>query len=137
MILITTTNETRPADFLMVGQDMTTYELLGFSASGAAYIGDLSRFRCSTGTSNQLGTYEYTDDLTPGTLTLTEASIRVQFNAWQDGLREVAYTNEADMLLNEAWRKEIDPKSNGQNRGQARIAAIAKVDEIKLRYPKV
>lgn len=138
MILINCISQTQPLGFLLVGQDMTTYELLGFSPSGTPYKGDLSRFRCSTGTSNQLGTYEHYEDLSiPPTLTLTEASIRVQFNSWQDKLREDAYTEESDKLLKEAWRKEIDPKSNGSSRGQARIVAIAKVDEIKLRYPKV
>lgn len=136
MILITCTNETRPADFLMLAQNPVTYELLGFSATGTEYTGDFSGFECRIGTSNELGDYSG-DEINPTYSAPTNASVRVKFNAWQSSQRAKAYKEELDKLTLEAAIMDFDPKENAQDRQSKKNEAVAIRDAIKARYPKV
>lgn len=136
MILIECTPNTRPADFLMVAQNPTTYALLGFSATGTEYAGDFSGYQARFGTSNELG--DYTGDLfNPTYVPPTNASVIAKFNANQDKLRLAAYREEADALLAEAWRHEIDPSSNASKRQERKQAALTAVNAVKARFPKI
>lgn len=126
MILITCTNETRPADFEMLAQNPVSYELLGFSATGTEYTGDFSGFECRIGTSNELG--EWSSDLENPVYTApTNASVRTKFNAWQCEQRAKEYVEVSDPLAMEAYYEGTQA---------AKDAHTAAVDAIKAKYPK-
>ena len=137
MFLITTTSTTKPNDFIMVAQNPSTYELLGFSDTGVEYTGDFQGFQYRhSGRSNQLGISDLTDPMNP-VLVTTNDSVTEQFNLAQDEFRAAAYKESVDKLLMESYRKSIDPKENGTSRGNSNAVAIAAVDVIKERYPKI
>ena len=139
MILIQCTNDTRPADFLMLAQNPSTYELLGFSETGTPYTGDFVGFECRVGTSNELGSYDNTDPLNPTRIPPTNASVKVIFNVAQDKLRRKAYVKEGGMddMISEAYRKDIHPRYAAQGRNAARQRVADEFDKVELLYPKV
>ncbi|MDB4302066.1 hypothetical protein N9924_00720 [bacterium] len=139
MILIQCTNDTQPADFLMLAQSPNTYELLGWSATGTEYAGDFVGFECRVGTSNELGSYDNTDPMNPAYTPPSNAGVAVIFNAAQDELRRTEYRkkNGLDEMVSEAYRKDIHPRYAAQDRQAARQRVADEFDRVELLHPKV
>lgn len=137
MILIECTNDTRPADFLQVAQHPTTYNLLGFSATGTPYPGDFAGHQCRVGTSNELGEWDNTDPMNPVYTPPSVATVTKIFNAAQDVLREKEYEMGLDNRIKEAYRKDVHPRYNGAQRAAARQQVVDEFERVEALYPKV
>lgn len=139
MILIQCTNDTRPADFLTLAQNPSTYELLGWSATGTEYAGDFAGFECRVGTSNELGSYDNTDPMNPVYTPPSNASVVAIFNAAQDDLRRAEYVRKGGMddMISEAYRKDVHPRYAAQDRNAARQRVADEFERVESKFPKV